>query len=64
MAAFIFDIDGTIIDSMPFHARSWSAFAIASTLRVSDFGAAPNVIARASDCTTLDPQALALDPAA
>ncbi len=26
MAAFIFDIDGTIIDSMPFHARSWDIF--------------------------------------
>ena len=26
-AAFIFDIDGTIIDSMPFHARSWDVFA-------------------------------------
>jgi HAD superfamily hydrolase (TIGR01509 family) len=26
MAAFIFDIDGTIIDSMPFHARSWEVF--------------------------------------
>lgn len=26
MAAFIFDIDGTIIDSMPFHLRSWEVF--------------------------------------
>ncbi len=26
MAAFIFDIDGTIIDSMPFHTRSWDVF--------------------------------------
>ena len=26
MAAFIFDIDGTIIDSMPFHLRSWDEF--------------------------------------
>ena len=25
-AAFIFDIDGTIIDSMPFHGKSWEAF--------------------------------------
>jgi len=25
-AAFIFDIDGTIIDSMPFHLRAWDAF--------------------------------------
>ena len=25
-AAFIFDIDGTIIDSMPFHGRSWDVF--------------------------------------
>lgn len=24
--AFIFDIDGTIIDSMPFHGRSWQVF--------------------------------------
>ena len=24
--AFIFDIDGTIIDSMPFHGKSWEAF--------------------------------------
>ena len=24
--AFIFDIDGTIIDSMPWHGRSWEAF--------------------------------------
>ena len=23
---FIFDIDGTIIDSMPWHGRSWEAF--------------------------------------
>jgi len=27
MSAFIFDIDGTIIDSMPFHSRSWEVFA-------------------------------------
>ena len=26
MAAFIFDIDGTIIDSMRFHERSWDVF--------------------------------------
>ena len=26
MTAFIFDIDGTIIDSMPFHERSWDVF--------------------------------------
>ena len=26
MAAFIFDIDGTIIDSMPYHDRSWKIF--------------------------------------
>jgi len=26
MPAFIFDIDGTMIDSMPFHARSWDIF--------------------------------------
>jgi beta-phosphoglucomutase-like phosphatase (HAD superfamily) len=25
--AFIFDMDGTMIDSMPFHARSWTVFA-------------------------------------
>ena len=25
-SAFIFDIDGTIIDSMPWHARSWELF--------------------------------------
>ena len=24
--AFIFDMDGTMIDSMPYHARSWEAF--------------------------------------
>ncbi len=24
IAAFIFDIDGTIIDSMPYHNRSWN----------------------------------------
>lgn len=26
MTAFIFDIDGTIIDSMPFHGKSWEVF--------------------------------------
>ena len=26
MVSFIFDIDGTIIDSMPWHGRSWEAF--------------------------------------
>ena len=26
MPAFVFDIDGTIIDSMPFHGRSWDVF--------------------------------------
>src|SRR5450755_2240618 len=26
MAAFIFDIDGTIIDSMPWHGKSWEVF--------------------------------------
>ena len=26
MTAFIFDIDGTIIDSMRFHERSWDVF--------------------------------------
>ena len=28
MAAFIFDIDGTIIDSMPYHGKSWEAFLV------------------------------------
>jgi HAD superfamily hydrolase (TIGR01509 family) len=40
------------------------AVAIASTLSAADFGAAPHVIARANDFTTLDPQALALQLAA
>jgi HAD superfamily hydrolase (TIGR01509 family) len=26
MTAFIFDIDGTMIDSMPFHSQAWRAF--------------------------------------
>jgi len=26
VTSFIFDIDGTIIDSMPYHGRSWEAF--------------------------------------
>jgi beta-phosphoglucomutase-like phosphatase (HAD superfamily) len=26
MPAFIFDIDGTMIDSMPFHMKSWEVF--------------------------------------
>jgi beta-phosphoglucomutase-like phosphatase (HAD superfamily) len=26
MPAFIFDIDGTMIDSMPYPMRSWEAF--------------------------------------
>jgi HAD superfamily hydrolase (TIGR01509 family) len=26
MDAFVFDIDGTIIDSMPFHGQSWAVF--------------------------------------
>ena len=26
LAAFIFDIDGTIIDSMPYHGQSWEVF--------------------------------------
>ena len=25
--AFIFDMDGTMVDSMPFHAKSWAEFA-------------------------------------
>ena len=28
MAAFIFDIDGTIIDSMPYHGKSWELFLV------------------------------------
>ena len=28
MNSFIFDIDGTIIDSMPFHGSSWEAFLV------------------------------------
>jgi beta-phosphoglucomutase family hydrolase len=27
MTAFLFDMDGTMVDSMPWHARSWEAFA-------------------------------------
>ena len=27
MAAFLFDMDGTMVDSMPWHARSWEVFA-------------------------------------
>jgi len=26
IAAFIFDMDGTMVDSMPFHAKSWAVF--------------------------------------
>jgi beta-phosphoglucomutase-like phosphatase (HAD superfamily) len=26
VAAFIFDMDGTMVDSMPFHAKSWATF--------------------------------------
>jgi beta-phosphoglucomutase family hydrolase len=26
MPAFLFDMDGTMVDSMPWHARSWAAF--------------------------------------
>jgi beta-phosphoglucomutase-like phosphatase (HAD superfamily) len=32
---FIFDMDGTMIDSMPFHAKSWVAFAQAQRLEFS-----------------------------
>jgi beta-phosphoglucomutase family hydrolase len=32
--AFLFDMDGTMVDSMPWHARSWAAFA-------RDVGGAP-----------------------
>ena len=28
--AFIFDMDGTMIDSMPWHARSWVEFVAVS----------------------------------
>ena len=28
MPAFIFDMDGTMVDSMPWHMRSWEAFAL------------------------------------
>jgi beta-phosphoglucomutase family hydrolase len=27
VAAFLFDMDGTMVDSMPWHVRSWAAFA-------------------------------------
>jgi beta-phosphoglucomutase len=40
------------------------AVAIASTLPAEELGAAPHVIASASDFTTLDPRALALRVAA
>ena len=33
IAAFIFDIDGTIIDSMPYHALSWPVLFGATSLR-------------------------------
>jgi HAD superfamily hydrolase (TIGR01509 family) len=36
MTAFIFDIDGTIIDSMPFHTRSWELFSERHGLPPSD----------------------------
>jgi beta-phosphoglucomutase family hydrolase len=36
MPAFIFDIDGTIIDSMPFHSRSWDVFAARHGLPPTD----------------------------
>lgn len=32
-AAFIFDIDGTIIDSMPFHGKSWEVFLVRRGVR-------------------------------
>ncbi len=32
--ALIFDMDGTMIDSMPFHAKSWLAFAQAQGLEI------------------------------
>ena len=34
-AALIFDMDGTLVDSMPAHARSWEAFARKHDVRMS-----------------------------
>jgi len=33
-AAFIFDMDGTMVDSMPYHAKSWAAFAQRHGVRI------------------------------
>ncbi len=34
VGAFIFDMDGTMIDSMPFHAKSWVEFTRRHTIRI------------------------------
>ncbi len=38
MPAFLFDMDGTMVDSMPWHARSWKVFAREAGVAPPDMG--------------------------
>jgi beta-phosphoglucomutase-like phosphatase (HAD superfamily) len=60
--ALIFDMDGTMVDSMPYHAKSWAAFAERPGMEI-DLEAAGRLGVAAADCIVFEDAPLGIEAA-